>query len=48
MLLGYLEAVWHLTMCFFLLQFDEQKDEVVIERILRVIFLNAERPTPVS
>lgn len=26
--------------------FDEQKDEVVIERILRVIFLNAERPTP--
>lgn len=26
--------------------FDEQKDEVVVERILRVIFLNAERPTP--
>ncbi|KAI3809967.1 hypothetical protein L1987_19572 [Smallanthus sonchifolius] len=26
--------------------FDEQKDEVVIERILRVIFLNADRPTP--
>nr|XP_043619184.1 vesicle-associated protein 4-1-like [Erigeron canadensis] len=26
--------------------FDEQKDEVVVERILRVIFLNAERSTP--
>ncbi|KAK9056986.1 hypothetical protein SSX86_024352 [Deinandra increscens subsp. villosa] len=26
--------------------FDEQKDEVVIERILRVIFLKADRPTP--
>ncbi|KAJ0684524.1 putative major sperm protein (MSP) [Helianthus annuus] len=26
--------------------FDEQKDEVVVERILRVIFLNADRPTP--
>ncbi|KAJ9537679.1 hypothetical protein OSB04_030412 [Centaurea solstitialis] len=33
---------------FFLLQFEEQKDEVVVERILRVIFLNAERPTPVN
>ncbi|XP_071725868.1 vesicle-associated protein 4-1-like [Rutidosis leptorrhynchoides] len=26
--------------------FDEQKDDVVVERILRVIFLNAERSTP--
>ncbi|KAM0063309.1 putative major sperm protein (MSP) [Helianthus debilis subsp. tardiflorus] len=26
--------------------FDEQKDEVVVERILRVVFLNADRPTP--
>ncbi|KAI7748407.1 hypothetical protein M8C21_007564 [Ambrosia artemisiifolia] len=26
--------------------FDEQKDEVVVERILRVIFLDADRPTP--
>ncbi|KAL8237850.1 hypothetical protein R6Q59_018936 [Mikania micrantha] len=26
--------------------FDEQKDEVVVERILRVVFLDADRPTP--
>lgn len=26
--------------------FDEQKDQVVVERILRVVFLDAERPTP--
>ncbi|XP_076930722.1 vesicle-associated protein 4-1-like [Bidens hawaiensis] len=26
--------------------FDEQKDEVVVERILKVIFLNADRSTP--
>jgi len=26
--------------------FDEQKDQVVVERILRVVFLNAERPSP--
>lgn len=26
--------------------FDEQKDQVVVERVLRVVFLDAERPTP--
>ncbi|KAM7498767.1 hypothetical protein LguiA_023181 [Lonicera macranthoides] len=26
--------------------FEEQKDQVVVERILRVVFLNAERPSP--
>ncbi|KAK9212389.1 hypothetical protein WN943_001771 [Citrus x changshan-huyou] len=26
--------------------FDEQKDQVTVERILRVVFLNAERPSP--
>ncbi|KAK9268508.1 hypothetical protein L1049_000570 [Liquidambar formosana] len=26
--------------------FDEQKDEVAVERILRVVFLDAERPSP--
>uniref|UniRef100_A0A2P2KV92 Uncharacterized protein MANES_15G082400 n=1 Tax=Rhizophora mucronata TaxID=61149 RepID=A0A2P2KV92_RHIMU len=28
--------------------FDEQKDQVTVERILRVVFLDAEHPTPVS
>lgn len=32
--------------CFW--QFDEQKDEVSKEQILRVIFLDPERPNPVS
>ena len=32
----------------FLNQFDEQKDEVAVEQILRVVFLDAERPSPVS
>ncbi|KAJ4831359.1 Vesicle-associated protein 4-1 [Turnera subulata] len=27
-------------------EFDEQKDEVTVERILRVVFLDAERPSP--
>jgi hypothetical protein len=31
-----------------LLQFDEQKDQVAVEQILRVVFLDAERPSPVS
>ena len=39
-------------MCVFLylkcVQFDEQKDEVVVERILRVVFLDSQRSTPVS
>jgi hypothetical protein len=30
-----------------LLQFDEQKDQVAVEQILRVVFLDAERPSPV-
>lgn len=30
------------------MQFDEQKDQVTVERVLRVIFLDAERPTAVS
>ena len=29
-------------------QFDEQKDQVAVEQILRVIFLDAERPSAVS
>jgi hypothetical protein len=29
-------------------QFDEQKDQVAVEQILRVFFLNPERPGPVS
>lgn len=33
---------------FLLNQFDEQKDEVAVEQILRVVFLDAERPSPVS
>jgi hypothetical protein len=32
----------------FLLQFDEQKDQVVVENILRVVFLDIENPGPVS
>lgn len=31
-----------------LIQFDEQKDEVAVERILRVVFLDAEHPSSVS
>jgi hypothetical protein len=29
-------------------QFDEQKDQVAVEQILRVVFLDAERPSAVS
>lgn len=29
-------------------QFDEQKDQVAVEQILRVVFLDVERPGPVS
>lgn len=31
--------------CF--MQFDEQKDQVTVERTLRVVFLDPERPSPV-
>ena len=31
-----------------ILQFDEQKDQVAVEQILRVVFLDAERPSAVS
>jgi hypothetical protein len=31
-----------------MLQFDEQKDQIAVEQILRVVFLDAERPSPVS
>lgn len=37
----------HFNGCL-LLQFDEQKDQVAVEQILRVVFLDAERPSPVS
>ncbi|KAK8303209.1 hypothetical protein V6Z12_D04G135000 [Gossypium hirsutum] len=30
------------------LKFDEQKDQVAIEQILRVVFLDPERPCPLS
>lgn len=30
------------------MQFDEQKDQTAAEQILRVVFLNPERPDPVS
>lgn len=30
------------------MQFDEQKDQTAAEQILRVVFLNPERPEPVS
>jgi hypothetical protein len=36
---------WHINP---VLQFDEQKDQVAVEQILRVVFLDAERPSPVS
>lgn len=30
------------------LQFDEQKDQMVVERVLRVVFLDVDHPSPVS
>lgn len=30
------------------MQFDEQKDQVAVEQILRVVFLDPERHSPVS
>lgn len=32
----------------FIIQFDEQKEEVAVEQILRVVFLDVARPSPVS
>lgn len=37
-----------LLRCLFMVQFDEQKDQVIVERVLRVIFLDADRPSAVS
>lgn len=31
-----------------LMQFEEQKDQVAVERVLRVVFLDVERSSPVS
>lgn len=33
---------------FLFCQFDEQKDQVAVEQILRVVFLDVNRPSPVS
>ena len=30
------------------MQFDEQRDQVAVEQILRVVFLEPDHPTPVS
>lgn len=45
--------MYSISMCCDLLhillnQFDEHKDEVAVEQILRVVFLDVERPSPVS
>lgn len=32
----------------FIMQFDEQKDQVIVEQVLRVIFLDADHPSAVS
>lgn len=32
---------------FILIQFDEQKDQATVERILRVVFLDPENTSPV-
>jgi hypothetical protein len=32
----------------FIVQFDEQKDQVAVEQVLRVIFIDADRPSAVS
>lgn len=32
---------------YFFLQFDEQREQVAVEQILRVIFLDPDRPSPV-
>lgn len=33
---------------YVLTQFDENKDQVAVEQILRVVFLDVDRPSPVS
>jgi hypothetical protein len=40
-------AVWKDDF-FCWLQFDEQKDQAVVEKILRVVFLDVQNPGPVS
>ena len=36
-------------LCLYIfMQFDEQKDQVAVEQILRVVFLDPECPSPVS
>ena len=30
------------------MQFEEQRDEVIVERVMQVVFLDPERPNPVS
>lgn len=39
--------VKHYPLCV-LMQFEEQKEQVVVEQVLRVVFLDPERPTLVS
>lgn len=34
--------------CLIYSQFDEQKDQVLVEQILQVVFLDTERPSLVS
>jgi len=46
--LNLLLQLYEVTFDALSLQFDEQKDQVAIEQILRVIFLDPERPSPVS
>lgn len=31
-----------------ILQFEEQREQVIVERVLQVVFLDPERSTPVS
>lgn len=44
--LDLLLQLYEVTLDALSLQFDEQKDQVAIEQILRVIFLDPERPSP--
>ena len=51
----FLYCSWWTNLCccisrlpFLFLQFDEQKEQVAVEQILRVVFLDPERSSPVS
>lgn len=46
--LDLLLQLYEVTLDALSLQFDEQKDQVAVEQILRVNFLDPERPSPVS